>query len=135
MVGCAAEREPITPSAEAAAALADVDWPQAERVDVVLADFDFAPNRLLFERGRPYRLHMENRGSGGHNIAAPTLFDSVALRDDAVAAETRATGSIEVARGLVKDVYLVALQVGTYPLERTHLLHPIFGMTGEFVVH
>lgn len=134
LAGCAAEREPITPSAEAVARLADVDWPQAERVDVVLEEFDFAPDHLLFEHGRPYRLHMENRGSGGHNFAAPTFFDAVALRDNAVAAEARATGGVELARGEVKDVYLVPLQAGTFPLECSHLLHPIFGMTGEIVV-
>jgi uncharacterized cupredoxin-like copper-binding protein len=135
LAGCAAEREPITPSAEATARSGDVDWPQAERVDVVLADFDFAPNHLLFERGRPYRLHMQNRGSGGHDFAAPAFFDSVALRDDDVAAEARAKGGVELALGEVRDVYFVPLQAGTFPLECTHLLHPIFGMTGEIVVH
>ena len=76
LAGCAAEREPITPSAEAAVGPADCGrGPGAERVDVMLAEFDFAPNHLLFERGRPYRLHMENRGSGGHNFAAPAFFD------------------------------------------------------------
>jgi uncharacterized cupredoxin-like copper-binding protein len=135
LAGCAAEREPITPSAEPAAVPADVNWSRAERVDVMLAEFDFAPNHLLFERGRPYRLHMENRGSGGHNFAAPAFFDSVALRDNAVKPETRATGGVELARGEVKDVYFVPLQAGTFPLECSHLLHPIFGMTGEIVVH
>jgi uncharacterized cupredoxin-like copper-binding protein len=135
LAGCAAEREPITPSAEPTASLVDVDWSRAERVDVLLTEFEFAPNHLLFGRGRPYRLHLENRGTGGHNFAAPAFFESVVLRDDAVAADAPIEGGVELARGEVKDVYFVALQAGTFPLECSHLLHPIFGMTGEIVVH
>jgi hypothetical protein len=135
LAGCTAEREAITPSADATARLADVDWSRAERVDILLTEFEFAPNHLLFERGRPYRLHLENRGTGGHNFAAPVFFESVALWDDPVAAETRANGGVELARSEVKDVYFVPLQAGTFPLECSHLLHPIFGMTGEIVVH
>jgi uncharacterized cupredoxin-like copper-binding protein len=135
LAGCAAEREPTTPSADPAAGLADVDWSRAQRVDVVLTEFDFAPNHLLFDRGRPYRLHLENRGTGGHNFAAPAFFDSVAFWDGPVAAEAQAKGGVELARGEVKEAYLVPLQAGTFPLECSHLLHPIFGMTGEIVVH
>jgi uncharacterized cupredoxin-like copper-binding protein len=134
LAGCAAEREPITPSADATARLAGVDWSRAERVDILLSEFEFAPNHLLFERGQPYRLHLENRGTGGHNFAAPLFFASVTLWEDPVAAEIRGNGGVELARGGVKDVYFVPLQAGTFPLECSHLLHPIFGMTGEIVV-
>ena len=135
LAGCATEPEPIRPPAEAAKHLADVDWSQAERVEVTLTDFAFAPDRLVFERGQPYRLHLENRGSGGHNFAAPAFFQAVALRADAVANAAGARGGeIELAAGEAKDAYLVPLQAGRFPLECTHFLHPIFGMTGEIVV-
>jgi uncharacterized cupredoxin-like copper-binding protein len=133
--GCAGQREPLTPPAGPSPDLAGVDWSRAERVDVTLADFSFTPDHLQFDRGRPYVLHLENRGSGGHNFDAPAFFRAVALRGEGSSAEILASGGkVELAGGKAVDVYLVPQLAGTYPLECSHPLHSIFGMTGEIVI-
>jgi plastocyanin len=132
---CAAQREPLKPSAGVPADLAGVDWSGAEPASVTLAEFDFTPDHLRFDHGRPYRLHLENRGSGGHSFDAPAFFGAVALRDDANSAKVRASGGqLELASGEAVDLYFVPQRAGTFPLECSHLLHATFGMTGEIVV-
>jgi len=135
LVGCTPRPEPpIAPGASAPVPSA-VDWSRAEQVDVTLVDFSFRPSRIVLEHRRPYRLHLENRGSGGHNFDAPDFFRSVVLREDAATELRDGKGAVELARDEVKDVYLVPMRTGTFPLECSHLLHAIiFGMTGEIEV-
>ena len=135
LVGCTPRPEPPTAPGAAAPVASAVDWSRAEQVDVTLVDFSFRPSRIVLERGRPYRLHLENRGSGGHNFDAPDFFRSVVLREDAATELREGKGAVELARDEVKDVYLVPIRAGTFPLECSHLLHAIiFGMTGEIEV-
>ena len=135
LVGCTPRPEPPTAPGAAAPVPSAVDWSRAEQVDVTLVDFSFRPSRIVLEHGRPYRLHLENRGSGGHNFDAPDFFRSVALREDAATELRDGKGAVELARDEVKDVYLVPMRAGTFPLECSHLLHAIiFGMTGEIEV-
>ena len=130
---CAGHREP-PPAAQPVPSAGDVDWSRAEPLEITLEDFAFEPDRILLERGRPYRLRLVNRGSGGHDFAAPAFFRAAALRDGPVAAEARA-GAVEVAKGGTVELDLVPTRAGTYPLECTHLLHAdIFGMTGTIEV-
>jgi plastocyanin len=135
LAGCAAG-SPAGPSAPAAAggAPAATDWDRAEPIDIVLTDFAFGPERIVLHVNHRYRLHLENRGSGGHNLAAPDFFRTATLRDDAAGGEARSSGAIEVARGAAKDTYVEPLRPGTFPVECTHLLHALFGMTGQIVV-
>ena len=81
-----------------------VDWSRAEQVDVTLVDFSFRPSRIVLEHGHPYRLHLENRGSGGHNFDAPDFFRSVVLREDAATELRDGKGAVELARDEVKDI-------------------------------
>src|SRR3954464_5816050 len=96
---------PTAPGAAAPVASA-VDWSRAEQVDVTLVDFSFRPSCPVLERGRPYRLHLENRGAGGHNFRAPDFFRSVVLREDAGTELREGKGAVELARDEVKAVYL-----------------------------
>ena len=135
LVGCTPRPEPPTAPVAAAPVASAVDWSRAEQVDVTLVDFSFRPSRIVLEHGRPYRLHLENRGSGGHNFDAPDFFRSVVLREDAATELRDGKGAVELARDEVEDVYLVPMRAGTFPLECSHLLHAIiFGMTGEIEV-
>jgi uncharacterized cupredoxin-like copper-binding protein len=128
LAGCAGT--PASPPQPANVAAGDsVDWGAAERREIVLTDFDFTPARIELEAGKPYILHLVNRGSGSHNFDAPTFFASARSREP-----VPATG-VEVAKGEAREVALVPDAAGTYPLECSHLLHAdIFGMTGEIVV-
>lgn len=131
LAGCAAVRPPIAAPTETPA----VDWSQARRIDVVLDDFAFTPDRLTLSTGRAYRLHLENRGSGGHNFDAPAFFRTVTFRDGPAADRVRASGGIaELAGGETMDVDVVPRTPGSYPLDCSHPFHASFGMTGEIVV-
>src|SRR3954453_13479923 len=134
LVGCTPRPAPPADPGAGAPAAANVDWSRAEQVDVTLVDFSFRPSHIVLEREHPYRLHLENRGTGGHNFDAPDFFRTADLRESPVAAEVR-KGAVELARGETKDLYLVPTRAGTYPLESPHLLHAgDFGMTGEIEV-
>jgi uncharacterized cupredoxin-like copper-binding protein len=131
MAGCTVVRPPIAAPTETSA----VDWSQARRVDVMLDDFAFTPDRLTLSTGHPYRLHLENRGSGGHNFDASAFFRTVAFRDGPAADRVRASGGVaELAGGEIMDVDVVPKTSGSYPLECSHPFHSTFGMTGEIVV-
>ncbi len=131
LAGCATVHPPIAAPTETPT----VDWSQARRIDVVLDDFAFTPDRLTLSTGRPYRLHLENRGSGGHNFDAPAFFRMVTFRDGPAADRVRMSGGIaELAGGETMDVEVVPRTPGSYPLDCSHPFHAGFGMTGEIVV-
>ena len=134
VAGCTATREPIV-TVEPAFAPASVDWSRSTRINVVLESFDFTPDRMTFERGQPYRLHLENHANGGHNFDAPEFFRSVYLRPDATSAKIKAAGGvIELRRNGATDIYFVPTKSGNFPLECSHFLHGSFGMVGKIVV-
>jgi len=133
--GCAAN-EPIRPTNQAAARLADVDWSTAEQVEVDLSDYAFSPANVVLRQGQPYQLHLVNRSAGEeHTFSAPDFFRSVDLRPGAAADQALAAGGeVVLAEGETADLYLVPLQAGRFDLECTEPFHPMFGMTGEIVV-
>jgi uncharacterized cupredoxin-like copper-binding protein len=124
------------PSGRPAAALG-TDWSQAELIDVVMTDFRFTPDVLRLRQGRPYRLHLENRGSGVHNISAGSFFKTAAVRADAPVAgagEAVTGDTVRLAKGETKDVYMIPMTPGSYDFDCSEFLHSLFGMTGNIVV-
>jgi uncharacterized cupredoxin-like copper-binding protein len=121
------------PSA-AGGAVAAANWASAQPIDVVMTEFAFAPAHIRLRAGQPYRLHLENHGSGGHSISAPKFFASATWRDEATAAVAAGSDAIEVAPGAARDLYLTPRQTGTFPFECSHFLHSTFGMVGDIVV-
>jgi len=107
------------------------DWDHAQRIDVELSNFDFTPNRLTLRHGQPYRLHLTNKGSGGHNFSAPAFFKAATVAPEDAA--TVAEGAIELGKGESRDIRLVPA-MGRYKLKCTHFMHSGFGMKGEIVV-
>lgn len=104
------------------------DWNAAERVEIVLSDFKFAPEKLRLRGGRPYVLHFVNKGSGGHNFAARDFFSAASVRG-----APPPDGEVELKKGASMEVALVPAR-GTYKVRCTHLFHTSFGMSGEVVV-
>jgi uncharacterized cupredoxin-like copper-binding protein len=107
-----------------------VDWAKARRVDVVMTEYRFIPDHLTFQRGVPYRLHLENHGKELHEMTAPDFFKAVMLRDPGV--RSPASGDVDVRPSQQKDVYFVAERAGRYELSCAD--HDWAGMTGEIVV-
>jgi plastocyanin len=97
--------------------------PRAD-VEIVLANFSFTPTTLRLKAGQPVTLHFVNRGSGGHNFAAPEFFAGVA---------SVRGGKVELAKGERRDVTLTP-RAGTYQVRCTHFLHSGFGMKGTIIV-
>lgn len=117
----------------AAPALAQpVDWSDAETVTVTLSSFEFTPETIAIEHGRPYRLVFVNRSSGGHNFVAREFF-----RTARMPAEDRARldrGRIEVDSGERAEIRVFLAEPGRYDVHCSHFMHSVFGMTGDIVV-
>jgi uncharacterized cupredoxin-like copper-binding protein len=113
-----------------AAALAP-DWEEAQRIEITLSSFKYAPRTITLRAGRPVVLRLANVSSGGHDFTAPEFFAAAQLR-----AEDRAAikgGSIEVKGRQSRDIALVP-KAGRYKLKCSHSFHKALGMTGEIVV-
>jgi uncharacterized cupredoxin-like copper-binding protein len=112
----------------AAAAPSSPDWSHAQRVEVRLANFSFAPGNIHLRAGQPVVLHLVNSASGGHDFTAPAFFAAAQLRGPPVP-----RGRVELSGGQSRDIALVP-KAGRYPLKCTHSFHKMFGMSGEIVV-
>lgn len=108
-----------------------VDWSAAQPVDITLANFSFTPADLHLKAGQPYRLHLVNQGSGGHNFAAPEFFQTAQIDPDDLPVIN--DGKVELGKGEARDLRLVPM-AGTYKLKCTHFMHKAFGMSGSIVV-
>ncbi len=118
-------------AAQAAVGLPVPDWSNASVVTVTLSDFAFAPNHLRLPRAVPVRLVLINRGSGGHSFSAPAFFAAAVFKPGVA---SPAEGTISVGKGAEAEIDLVPERAGNYPLECTHFLHALFGMTGTIEV-
>jgi uncharacterized cupredoxin-like copper-binding protein len=109
-----------------------IDWSHAQTVNVELSSFKFTPAELSFTRGVPYRLHLTNTSSGGHDFAAKELFaaSTVAPEDAAQLKD----GKLGLKSGQSADIRLIANKAGSYPIRCTHFMHSSFGMTGTATV-
>lgn len=115
-----------------AAVAQPVDWSQAQTVNVELSNFKFTPDALSFAHGVPYRLHLTNSSSGGHDFAAKELFAASTV-DPEDAAKLK-NGAIGLKSGQSADIRLIANKAGSYPFRCTHFMHSTFGMTGTATV-
>jgi len=101
-------------------------------VQVQLANFEFTPNTIVLDHGRPYVLRLVNVASGGHDFSATEFFAAAAVAptDRSLIQE----GVVEVPSGQVREIHLTAPAAGSYKLKCTHSFHKLFGMSGTIVV-
>ena len=112
------------------AAATPLDCSQAQTVSVVATEYSFAPTRLTFRAGVPYRIHLENRGKELHEFTAPAFLKTVELGNpDALNADRT---EMVLRPGEQQDLYLVPRQAGRYSF--TCADHDWAGMTGEIIV-
>jgi uncharacterized cupredoxin-like copper-binding protein len=107
-----------------------VDWGQAETLDVIATDYRFEPNHLALHRGQPYRLHFVNHGTELHEFNAAAMFKQSVIRNPE--ALNRDKTELQVQPGQEKDLYFLPQQSGAFPL--TCPDHDWAGMTGEITV-
>ena len=125
LAGCATTK-PIVPQVAA-----DVDFGQAETYEVRLSSYDYTPEDISLQAGRPYALKLTNVADIGHDFTAPEFFAAAGVRPSDAA--QIADGQIELAPGASATVHLVPA-AGTYKLACTHTGHALLGMTGKIVV-
>lgn len=106
------------------------DWSQAQPVAVNLIDNSFVPDRLTFQHGVPYRLHLENHGKELHELTAPEFFAAAQVRDPQILAN--GGKEVVVQSGATADVFLIPQRPGSYRLWCAD--HDWDGMVGEIEV-
>ena len=102
----------------------------AKQVNVVTTESKFAPNKLTFRRGIPYRLHVENRGKEMHEFNAADLFKSSKISNPMVLNPDKT--ELVLKPGEAKDLYFIPKKAGHYRLFCPD--HDWAGMTGEITV-
>jgi uncharacterized cupredoxin-like copper-binding protein len=114
----------------AARAQSDVDWSQAQQVNVLMVDDRFMPDQLTFHHGVPYRLLLENDGKDVHEFTAPAFFADAVVRDPGFLSEDGK--EIVVQPGGVVEVELMPVHPGTFKLICAN--HDWDGMVGKITV-
>jgi uncharacterized cupredoxin-like copper-binding protein len=118
-------------SAIVCAALADDSAPApSAEVTVVLSEYRFSPDHLVFRRGAAYRLLLENRGKELHEFTAPAFFRAVSVGTPGMLAA--GGGEIVLRPGERKELQFIASAPGRYALFCAD--HDWAGMTGEIVI-
>jgi plastocyanin len=99
---------------------------------ITLSDFAFAPDPIVLQHGQTYHLHFVNDSSSSHDFKAPEFFAAATLSPDARA--KIADGAIELKEHTTLDIDLVPATAGKYPVECSHFMHAMMGMTTNVVV-
>jgi uncharacterized cupredoxin-like copper-binding protein len=114
----------------AARAQSDVDWSQAQQVNVLMVDDRFVPDQLTFHHGEPYRLVLENDGKDVHEFTAPEFFADAVVRDPGLLSQDGK--EIVVQPGAAVTVELMPIHPGTFQLICAN--HDWDGMVGQITV-
>lgn len=99
-------------------------------------ELKFEPNRLEFEAGKRYKLHLNNPSSLKHYFTAKDFAD-VIWTQKVEAGKVEVKGAIhelELKPGAEAEWVFVPLKVGTYGLRCPIRGHTEAGMTGEIVI-
>ena len=51
-----------------------IDWSRAETIPLTLSNYHFTPERLEFQQGRAYRLHLVNNSNSTHTFTSERFF-------------------------------------------------------------
>ncbi|MXO59202.1 copper-binding protein [Altererythrobacter salegens] len=126
LAGCAS-----THSIEPQLATSSTDFGRAERIEISLSNFAFAPSDIQLSAGKAYELVLTDTASGGHDFTAPEFFAAAKIK--ASDASKVASGQVELSGGQSVTIDLVPT-AGNYKLTCTHLGHVALGMSGTIKV-
>jgi uncharacterized cupredoxin-like copper-binding protein len=122
---------PAVPASRATAGALNIDWASARLVTVEMVDDRFIPDKLVFQRGVPYRLHLANNGADMHEFTAPDFLKAIAIRNPDVLERTR-QDEVLLQPKEQKDLYFVAQKSGLYRL--TCANHDWDNMVGNITI-
>jgi len=104
--------------------------PELVAINLIMIDYKFVPEHLIFEHDVHYRLHLENHGKETHELTAPTFFATAKIDNPDVLNHERT--EIVMQPGETKDVFLTPSKPGTYDLRCAD--HDWNGMVGGITV-
>ena len=111
-------------------AVAAAPHSEPQTVNLIMIDYRFIPDHLIFEHDVHFRLHLENHGKETHELTAPTFFATADI-DNPEALNHERT-EIVMQPGETKDIFLTAHRPGTYDLLCAD--HDWAGMVGGITV-
>lgn len=104
--------------------------PEPVTMNVVMIDYKFVPDHLIFQHDVHYRLHLENHGKETHELTAATFFATAKI--DNLGVLNHEHTEIVMQPGDTKDVFLTPGKPGTYDLRCAD--HDWNGMVGGITV-
>lgn len=108
------------------------DWSQAQRVEVGMSNYAFAPTELHLHHGTPYVLHFTNSAAKSHDFNAAKFFAASTIASDDQGKIVN--GGVDLEENQSADVKLIANTPGTYEVRCTYFMHAMLGMTGKVIV-
>jgi uncharacterized cupredoxin-like copper-binding protein len=99
-------------------------------VKVVLSEYKFVPDRIAFQHGIRYRLHLENAGAELHEFTAAAFFKSATIENPEVLNADHTDLVLQPHES--KDIILVPRRKGSYSLVCAD--HDWEGMVGKITV-
>ena len=107
------------------------EWRTAPEYDVLLRPFDYEPQTIRLEAGRPVKLRFVNQGQATFSFAARDFFRAARLRSGD--ADVVAGGKLVLAPGERRTIALVPAP-GRYRARSANFVHRLLGMSAEIVV-
>lgn len=95
-------------------------------------DCKLAPETLMLQAGKPYKLFIENRGDLAHALSLPEF--SAMIENSSAPAFPYLPGEIEVAAGETVKWFFVPIKAGRYKMSCAERAHAEPGMAGAIVV-
>lgn len=129
--GPAGAEDVSKPGSKPAANSPDIDWTSARVVTVQMIDDRFVPDKLVFQRGVAYRLHLQNSGDDIHEFTAPEFLKAIVIRNPEVLEPTR-LDEIALQPKEQKDLYFMAKSPAHYRLTCSN--HDWDNMVGEITI-
>jgi len=103
---------------------------EPERVTVVMTEYTFKPDHVVFQHGHRYRLHLQNSGGELHEFTAAAFFKTAKIENpDAMNADRT---DVVLQPHESKDIILTPNRKGTFALVCAD--HDWEGMIGTITV-
>ena len=113
------------------AAAQEPEWRIAPEYDVLLRPFDYEPQVIRLEAGRPVKLRFVNEGQATFSFSARDFFRAARVRSGD--ADVVADGHFRLAPGERRTIALVPAP-GRYRARSGNLFHRLMGMSALIVV-
>jgi len=130
-------RSPVGLESGVAAIMDQVDWNEAEVIELTLEDHSYTPADLVLERNKPYILRLSNVGDVSHDMVGGSFFSGVAIKMAQNAAGrvvTPVLSSVYIKRGQEMEMWLVPIRAGRYNFFCSIDDHRELGMEGEITI-